>query len=94
MSEHKVNERERPDRMARVVAEQPKVYEPGVCGSCYWCRKKLQFGSLRDVCMALPKQVMAVAQSQGAQILSLNPVIENLGEELCAMWKPLQGDTQ
>jgi len=85
------------ERTVASLVEQPKPdeqYPPGVCGSCYWRRGRLQFGALRQVCVVMPKQMMAVAQSQGAQIISLNPVIENLGEELCAMWKPLPEDTQ
>lgn len=94
MSESKVNDRERPDRMARIVPEAEVTYQPGVCGSCYWRRKKMQAMALCNVCIALPKQVIVIAQSQGAQIAFVNPVIDNLAEEMCAMWKPLPEDTQ
>lgn len=86
--------------MERTVVVDPSVvdqlinFPAGVCGSCYWRRRKLQFGQMLDVCMVMPKQVIAVAQSIGAQIVGVNPVIDNLAEEMCAMWKPLQGDTQ
>lgn len=76
---------------ASVVAEQ---YQSGVCGSCYWHRKRLQFGRLNDICSVMPKQLAVITQPQGGQIVSLNPVIENLAEELCSMWKPLREDTQ
>jgi hypothetical protein len=82
------------ERTPRTVEDQLVEYPPGVCGSCYWCRPKLQFGRMLNVCMCMPKQVIAVAQSTGAQVVGVNPVIDNLAEELCAMWKPLPGDTQ
>lgn len=86
-------ERERPNR----IVDQPKPdeqYQPGVCGSCYWRRSRLVLGNLAQVCTVMPKQVMAVTRGAGVQILCINPVIENLAEELCAMWKPMPGDTQ
>jgi hypothetical protein len=69
-------------------------YPPMVCGSCHWRREKAMFGRPSAICVVMPKQVIAIAQSQGAQILSVNPVIEDLATETCAMWKPLEGDTQ
>lgn len=81
-------------KQARLVDASPRDFQPGVCGSCYWRRQRLQFGNLTQICSVMPKQVMAVARGSGAQVLSLNPVIENLAEEMCAMWKPLPEDTQ
>lgn len=80
--------------MPRLVDATPKDFQLGVCGSCYWRRSRLVMGNMCQVCVVMPKQVMAVPRGQGAQILSLNPVIENLAEELCAMWKPQPEDTQ
>lgn len=81
-------------KQPRLVDVTPREFPPGVCGSCYWRRNKLQFGNMVQICSVMPKQVMAIPRSQGAQILSMNPVIENLAEEMCAMWKPLPEDTQ
>lgn len=69
-------------------------YPPQVCGSCHWHREKAIVGSVRPVCVVMPKQVICISQSQGAQMLSVNPVIEDLATETCAMWKPLAEDTQ
>lgn len=70
-------------------------YPPQVCGSCYWRREKAMFGlGPRPICVVMPKQVICISQSQGAQMLSVNPVIEDLATETCAMWKPLAEDTQ
>lgn len=91
MGEHK-QEREVRDRVSRVA--EPVVYRANCCGSCHWRREKMLFGRFSQICVVMPKQVIAVAQSQGAQIVSVNPVIEDLATETCAMWKPLEGDTQ
>lgn len=85
---------DREERTRTVVEEKPVEYQPGVCGSCYWRRQRLVLGTSTQVCTVMPKQVMAVTRGPGVQILSLNPVIENLAEELCAMWKPMTEDTQ
>lgn len=69
-------------------------YPPHVCGSCHWRREKAMFGSTRAICVVMPKQVICIPQTQGGQIVGVNPVIEDLASETCAMWKPLEGDTQ
>lgn len=85
---------DREERVRPIVEDQLIEYAAGVCGSCYWRRQRVVLGNITQVCTVMPKQVMAVTRGAGVQILSLNPVIEKLDEELCAMWKPLTEDTQ
>lgn len=84
---------ERTDRdgkpLNRSPSQEPEKYAPGTCGSCHWCRPAMQFNVLKPACVALPKQALCV----GTNIAFVNPIIDNLHEG-CAMWKPLEGDTQ
>ncbi len=71
------------------LVDQVDEYPAGTCGSCHWQRALTQFNLVKPACTALPKQVVCV----GTNIAFVNPIIDDLHLG-CAMWKPLEGDTQ
>lgn len=71
------------------VKTEPQEYPAGTCGACHWARPATQFNVIKHACMALPKQAVCV----GTSIAFVNPIIDDLLAG-CAMWKPLEGDTQ
>jgi hypothetical protein len=71
------------------LVDQVTEYPSGTCGSCHWQRPATQFNVVRPACMALPKQALCV----GTNIAFVNPIIDDL-HAVCAMWKPLEEDTQ